>query len=130
MFLAHLAPNQGRGDAQGRSMVTDETEEDRKLPPDARLDSLEERLERAQQEEAERTGKAKPDSSYRIGHQVMGHLIGAPLGGGLMGWGLDSFLGTGPWLLLLMLFLGFGVGIRNIVRVSKTPPGIGPRLGS
>ncbi len=111
-------------------MATDETGQDPKLPPDARLDSLEQRLERVQQAEARRTGKAEPDSSYRMGHQVLGHLIGAPLGGGLMGWGLDTLLGTGPWLLLLMLFLGFGVGLRNVVRVSKTPPGIGPRSGS
>jgi ATP synthase protein I len=37
-------------------MATDETEEDPKLPPDARLDSLEERLERAQAVEVKRTG--------------------------------------------------------------------------
>ena len=34
--------------------------------------------------------------------------------------------GTFPVFLLLMLFLGFGVGIRNVIRISKTPPGCGP----
>ena len=125
MFLAHLAPNQGRGDAQGRSMVTDETE-DAKLPPDARLDSLEQRLERAQQIEAKRTHKAGPDPTTRIAQQLFGHLVGAPVGGGLIGWGLDTLFGTFPIFLLLMLFLGFGVGVRNVMRISKTGPGDRP----
>jgi ATP synthase protein I len=130
MFLALLAPNQGRGDAQGRSMATDETGEDPKLPPDARLGTLEERLDRAQQAEAARTGKAQPDPSTRIGQQLFGHLIGAPFGGGLIGWGMDSLFGTFPVFFLLLLFFGFGVGVRNVMRLSKTPPGSGPGSGS
>lgn len=111
-------------------MDTNETGQDPKLPQDARLSTLDERIERLQQAEARRTHKVEPDSSFRIGHQVLGHLVGAPLGGGLIGWGLDTLFGTSPWLLLLLLFLGFGVGIRNIVRVSKATPGPEPRQGS
>ena len=59
----------------------------------------------------------------RVTQLVIGYLIGGPLGGGLLGWGLDSLFGTKPWLTLLMLFLGFGVGVRNILRISRTPPG-------
>ena len=124
MFLdLHLPPNQGRGDAQGRSMATDETEEDPKLPPDARLDSLEERLERAQAGEAKRTHKAQYDPTGRIWQMMFGHLVGAPAGGGIIGWGLDTLFGTFPTFFLLMLFVGFGVGVVNVMRVSKTPPG-------
>ena len=47
----------------------------------------------------------------------------------LLGWGLDSLFGTKPWLTLVMLFLGFGVGIRNVVRISKTPSGQSPGAG-
>jgi ATP synthase protein I len=130
MFLALLAPNQGRGDAQGRSMVTDETEEDSKLPPDARLGSLEERLDKAQQAEAARNRKRQPDSAGRTSQLLFGHLIGAPFGGGLIGWGLDSLFGTFPVFFLLLLFFGFGVGVRNVMRLSKTPPGPGPGSGS
>ena len=101
-------------------MVTEETEQDRKLPPDARLDSLEERLEKAQQVEAERTRKRQPDPTVRISQLLFGHLIGAPFGGGLIGWGLDSLFGTFPVMFLLMLFFGFGVGVRNVIRITKT----------
>ena len=111
-------------------MVTDETEEDRKLPPDARLDSLEQRLERVQQVEAKRTHRAQSDPTTRIAQQLFGHLIGAPLGGGLIGWGLDTLFGTFPILFLLMLFFGFGVGVRNVIRVSKTRTGDRPGAGS
>jgi len=124
MFLdLHLPPNHGRGDAQGRSMATDETDEDPKLPPDARLDSLEERLERAQAVEAKRTHKAQYDPTGRIWQLMFGHLVGAPAGGGIIGWGLDTLFGTFPTFFLLMLFVGFGVGVVNVMRISKTPPG-------
>jgi ATP synthase protein I len=122
MFLALLAPNQGRGDAQGSSMVTDETEEESKLPPDARLGSLEERLERAQQVETAKVVKAQGNPNSRIGQLVMSHLVGAPLGGGIFGWLLDKWFETRPWLMLVFMFLGFAVGVRNVLRIAMTTP--------
>ena len=104
-------------------MAADETQEDPKLPPDARLDSLEQRLERAQAIEAERTRKAPPNPTNRIWQLMFSHLIGAPAGGGIIGWGLDSLFGTFPTFFLLLLFFGFGVGVVNVMRISKTPPG-------
>jgi ATP synthase protein I len=111
-------------------MAKDETDEAAKLPPDARLESLDRRLERLQQAEAKRTARAEPSPGDRLWSQLFGHLIGAPVGGAVIGWGLDSLAalfghGTFPLFFLLMLFLGFGVGVRNIMRLSKTrtPPG-------
>jgi ATP synthase protein I len=106
-------------------MAEDENGEVPKLPPDARLESLDKRLERLQQAEARKTDRARGDPNMRIAQLVIGYLIGGPLGGGLLGWGLDSLFGTKPWLTLLMLFLGFGVGVRNVLRISKIPPGQG-----
>ena len=102
-------------------MAEDETDEVRKLPPDARLESLDERLDRLQQAEAKRTAKRQPDASYRAGQLVLSQLVGCPLGGGIVGWLLDSWFGTKPWLMLVMLFLGFAVGIWNVIRISKMP---------
>lgn len=101
-------------------MATDETGQDPKLPPDARLESLEQRLDRLQQEEARRTHKRQPDPTTRIWQLMFSHLIGAPVGGGIIGWGLDSLFGTFPTFFLLMLFVGFGVGVVNVMRISKT----------
>ena len=131
MFLAPLhTPIFGGATHKGKIVATDETGQDPKLPPDARLESLEKRLGRLQDEEAKRTNVLQPDPNYRIGQQVLGHLVGAPAGGFLIGLGLDALFGTRPVFMLLLLFFGFGVGIRNVMRISKTPPGGSPGAGS
>jgi ATP synthase protein I len=131
MFLVPVWPlDFSRGDAQGRCMAEDETDGVPKLPPDSRLESLDERLDRLQQAEAKRTQRAQPNPGDRLWQQLFGHLIGAPIGGAVIGWGLDSLAAmfghrTFPLFFLLMLFFGFGVGVRNVMRLSKTrtPPG-------
>jgi ATP synthase protein I len=105
-------------------MAEDEEVEVPKLPPDARLESLDERLDRLQQAEDKRTGVTQQNPGTRIAQQAFGHLIGAPVGGAVIGWGLDSLASlagyrTFPLFLLLMLFFGFGVGLRNVMRITK-----------
>ena len=101
-------------------MAEDDTgDEVPKLPPDARLESLDERLDRLQQAEAKRTAKRQPDANYQTGQLVLSQLVGAPLGGGIVGWLLDRWFGTRPWLMLVMLFLGFAVGFWNVIRIAN-----------
>lgn len=121
MFLVPSLPllSFSRGDAQGRFMAEDEIDEPSKLPPDARLESLDERLDRLQQAEAKRTAKRQPDASYQSGQLVLSQLVGCPLGGGIVGWVLDRVFGTMPWLTLVMLFVGFAVGIWSVIRISN-----------
>jgi ATP synthase protein I len=101
-------------------MAEEEADEVPKLPPDARLESLEQRIERLQQAEAKRTHRAEPNPTTRIWQLMFSHLIGAPAGGGIIGWGLDTLFGTFPVFFLVMLFLGFGVGVVNVMRISKS----------
>ena len=106
-------------------MAEDESAEVPKLPPDARLESLDRRLDQLQQAEAKRTARVQPDPSNQLWQQLFGQLIGAPIAGLLIGWGFDKlaeYLGhrTFPLFFILMLFFGFGVGVRNIMRLSKT----------
>ena len=103
-------------------MAEDETGEVPKLPPDARLGSLDKRLERLRQAEVKRTATGGLDSSYRTGQLVLSYLIGAPSGGFLIGLVLDRWFGTRPWLMLTLLFLGFVAGFINVVRVSNARP--------
>ena len=100
-------------------MAENEPEGAPKLPPDERLDSLHERLERMQQAEAKRNRKRQPDASYQAGQMVLSQLVGCPLGGGIVGWLLDRWFGTKPWLMLVMIFVGFAVGIWNVIRISN-----------
>lgn len=92
---------------------------------DARITSLKERLKRAEQAEAVRTGRAadtSADESYRLGNRVLAELVGGIAGGALIGWVLDRLIGTSPWLLLAFLFLGIIVAFRNIIRLSTKRP--------
>jgi ATP synthase protein I len=104
-------------------MMTNETEEDPKLPPDARLDSLEERLQRAQAREAERTGQTpKADANEQLGYRVLSYLLGGLLGGALIGWVLDRAFGTGGLLLVVGLVLGTVGGFWSIIKLANRRP--------
>ena len=100
-------------------MADDDDDEDLKLPPDARLESLDERIDRMQQAEAKRTAKRQPDATYQAGQLILSQLVGCPLGGGIVGWLLDRWFGTKPWLMLVLMFLGFAVGFWNVIRISR-----------
>jgi ATP synthase protein I len=119
MSLAFRTSSPGRGRTWKNDVTADDPAQGPELPEDKRLASLDERLRQAQRAEAVRTGTRRPDSSDRLGQRVLGELIGAPFGGGLIGWLLDRWLGTSPSFLLALLFLGFGVGIRNVIRLSN-----------
>jgi ATP synthase protein I len=103
-------------------MAEDENDEVPKLPPDARLESLDERLDRAQRREAAKASRVQDDPTYRTGQLVLSQLIGGPLGGGVIGWLLDRWLGTAPWLMLVLLFLGFAGGMFNAFRIASNRP--------
>ena len=92
---------------------------------DVRLSSLDARLKAAAQAETIRTGTVRqqgPDKGYRQGSRVLAELIAGPAGGALLGWLLDRWLGTSPWLLLALLILGFAAAIWNIVKISSQRP--------
>lgn len=91
------------------------------LKEDARITSLNQRLAQAKSEEAIRNGdgRDKGEASYRLGNRVLAELVGGLIGGAVIGWTLDYFIGTSPWFLLGMLFLGIASAFRNIIRISN-----------
>lgn len=105
-------------------MQENEPWQDPGLPEDARLTSLDKRLKQAQAQEAARTGTKDTTSSRgrSQGMRILSDLIGIPLGSALFGWLIDGWAGTGPWVMLAMMFLGFGIAIRNVLWISKQPP--------
>ncbi len=57
--------------------------------------------------------------------RVSAELIGGVVVGGAIGWYLDSWLGSRPWLFILFFLLGTAAGMMNVIRVAmrqKTPP--------
>ena len=111
------ASNTGRGDMAAGDPGQDPIGED------PRLAALDERLKSAHQAEQVRTGQARrPAKGYSQGNRVLAELIAGTAGGALIGWVLDRWLGTTPWLLLLLLFGGIAVAFRNIIRISNERP--------
>lgn len=82
---------------------------------------LDERIARARAAEAARSGGGPrpPAKGYAQGSRVLAELIGAPLGAALIGWLLDRWIGTAPWLMLVLLVLGIVVAFRNIYRIGQ-----------
>ena len=92
------------------------------MADDRQNDDLESRIAKARAAEEARTGvnpAAKPAKGYSQGSRVLAELIGAPIGGGLIGWLLDKWLGTSPWLMLILLVLAIVAAGRNIYKISK-----------
>jgi ATP synthase protein I len=85
-----------------------------------RLDDLGARLQVA------RGGGGKPQQAPRGANREIGlfyraaiELIVGPIVGGFMGWWLDSWLQTKPYLLIVMIVMGFAAGILNVVRTMR-----------
>ena len=90
---------------------------------DPRITSLNKRLAEEQRKEAIRTGVGEGQGKgYSQGNRVLAELIAGPAGGALIGWLLDRWLGTTPFLLLGLMVLGIVVAFRNIIRISGERP--------
>jgi ATP synthase protein I len=66
-----------------------------------------------------------PGGAWGIGFRVGVELVSALAVGLAIGWALDRWLGTGPWLLMLFVVLGAAAGVLNVYRLSM--PRRGPR---
>jgi ATP synthase protein I len=45
-------------------------------------------------------------------------IVGVVVGGGL-GWALDKQFATAPWLMIVLVILGFAAGLLNVVRAAQ-----------
>jgi len=100
------------------------------MSAERRAESLGQRIEAARRHtaagEAQRTSSAKGVDGGALGRamQVSSELIGGIAVGALVGWGLDHWLGTSPWLFIAFFLLGTAAGMFTIVRT-----GLGMRTG-
>ena len=39
--------------------------------------------------------------------------------GGFVGWWLDRYFGTAPWLMVVLFILGFAAGMMNVIRTAR-----------
>ncbi len=88
-----------------------------KPPPS--LKDLDARLREAR--EAHRPAETSQSFSWGLGQALnLAIEMMAALGVGAgLGWLLDSWLDTRPWLLVVFLFIGMAAGLRNAYRRAK-----------
>lgn len=55
-------------------------------------------------------------SALASGSRYAVEIVAGVVVGGLIGWGLDRWLGTKPWLALVFLLLGLAAGFMNLMR--------------
>jgi ATP synthase protein I len=71
-------------------------------------------------------GAAATRGALGLGLRIGVELVVAVAVGGFVGWALDRWLGTRPWGMIVLLFLGIGVGMLNVYRAVM---GLGMAMG-
>jgi ATP synthase protein I len=68
-----------------------------------------------------RSGPSEDKSGMATGMRLSAELLAGVLVGLGIGWALDRWLGTAPWLLLVFMLLGTAAGIVSVIRSSNKP---------
>jgi ATP synthase protein I len=85
---------------------------------DAKLKAARDRIEGREGPGSKKTGSSS-DSLVAVGYRMSIELVvGICLGLGL-GWLIDKQMGTKPWFMLILMFVGLAAAILNVVRMSK-----------
>lgn len=101
------------------------------------LDALDARLAEARERIAPTADpRAVASSALAQGSRYALEIVAGTAVGGFLGWQLDRWLGTKPWMALLFLLLGLVAGFVNLMRAvnreaaivnaQPIPPGIAP----
>jgi ATP synthase protein I len=110
-------PDDNRGPGQ-RQMTAEE-----RAAFEGRISDLGGRLDKVKaQRQAEAQADLDADMRGRgmaYGMRMAAELVAAVIVGGGIGWGLDRWLGSTPWLFLLFFVLGFAAGVLNVVRAYE-----------
>jgi len=101
-------------------MAADETGQEPNSARDGRLDSLDQRLKRAELVEEKKHPLPSEISGARSNAaRAVQSMVGMPLGGAIIGWALDHWLETAPWIMLVLMFVGFAGGVIDVLRFAK-----------
>ena len=92
------------------------------------LDELDKRIAAARETEAVRKGERRAGlageaKGYGFAIRLAIEMVATLAVGVFLGWVLDRWLGTGPWLLVVFFFLGAAGGALNVYRVTKSMVG-------
>jgi len=84
-------------------------------------DQFKARLEIAKNKILKKNKDSKQSSSPNIGvaFKLSTEMVAAVVVGTIIGFILDNWFGTKPWLILIFFFVGVVAGILNVVRSAK-----------
>ena len=84
-------------------------------------DQFRTRLEIAKNKILKKTRVSKQSSSSNIGvaFKLSTEMVAAVIVGTIIGFILDNWFGTKPWLILIFFFVGAIAGILNVIRSAK-----------
>tara|TARA_B100001758_G_scaffold182160_1_gene158871 strand:- start:109 stop:384 length:276 start_codon:yes stop_codon:yes gene_type:complete len=84
-------------------------------------DKLKTRLKIAKNKAKSRVSSNDNNSSSGMGvaFKMSTELVSAVLVGTIIGFILDNWFGTKPWLILIFFFIGVFAGISNVIRSAK-----------
>lgn len=88
-------------------------------PPPEGLEDFDTRLKRLQAETRPPQRKRatdEPTSGMGVAFAISAHMVAGVIGGAGIGYLLDKWLGTSPWLLVVFFFLGAAAGGLNVYR--------------
>ncbi len=87
-------------------------------PPEDALSNLRRRVDAARGQGSSKS--TPPESPASLALRFGGEFGAAIIVGALLGYGVDYFIHTGPWGLVMGLGLGFAAGVVNVVRVAQS----------
>ena len=84
-------------------------------------DQFKARLEIAKNKILKKTNISRQSSSSNLGvaFKMSTEMVAAVVVGTIIGFILDNWFGTKPWLILIFFFVGVVAGILNVIRSAK-----------
>ena len=90
------------------------------MEDDQKLKDMQAQIDALRKETQPKPAKVTEDATnMSVGMRAGTELVGAIGGSALIGYGLDKWLGTKPWIMIVMLILGVGAGFLNVWKTTQ-----------
>lgn len=107
----------GKGNSPGHGQISQEDREAIRRRSSEIGQKLDAR--KAKRDEADRVDNLARQTAFGQASRYAADLIVGVGLGGVLGWALDRQFGTAPWLMVLLVILGFAAGLLNVIRAAK-----------
>lgn len=86
----------------------------------SRLDEMNHRLGRDIKSDKNGSGGPPKNAGMAMGLRLASEFVSSILVGFLIGYGVDWFVGTAPWAMIVFLIFGFASGVMNVIRSANS----------